>query len=989
MKSRVISVIVVLLSVFSVFGQTLSSELGVKVDFNFEEFKTREISQKKSSKLRIALPLAIGEYKNFTIKENSLSTKTDIVRTYDGVSEDGRNVLKLTVFSDKVEAFILTDRGYVVFEPVTDSENLYRVYRLSDIPAEMMGCGANKHDFIDAKNGLLNSELRKAKANHLPIGDNLRVYRFAAAATGEMVGYFGSQDAALAQIISILNSANLIYEQELAISFQLIDESLNKSIIFTNSSTDPFTPSPSFADANASQTGYNTMNTNGILAYDKYDVGHTFSTLAPLGGGSSSARGQAGPYPCIDNMKSRGWTEWTFGSSLGLIVGVFVHEVGHQFTAWHTYNAQGGSSGSPSFCESGWDDEQAVEPGGGSTLMAYGNNCQVPVQQSLTGDNRLNYFHSVSINAIQEYLNNTGNCFTLRSTGNTPPTADAGIDITIPKSTPFWLNGIATDSDGDALTYTWEQCDAAVANDMGALGSNILGKGGYPATLSTTAPLFRSEQTRSTDRSFPKMKFVLNNQNIPADLEGEALPEVARDMNFSFTVRDGRTGVNSDQITVHVADVGPLAITAPNGGESLSAGSTTTVIWDVNSTNTISTNVSILFSVDGGEGFPYVLAEDIPNNGSYTVTIPNVPNTTKGRIQVAAYLNPNAKFFDVSDGDITVTSSCAAYSSMPCFPDDLEVDVADPALNLGLMQAGSSETISSLNASIGTSQLNPILVYAYQSSDCHTASSNYYTSPFHKIRVAEDGEYTFVNNSGGFVMMTLYSAEVASCQNFISSNASMTSSGSSVSYTTSMTLTLSKCVDYYLLISNFATSGTYNISISGAGNVYTEYGVPNGVNYAYIAVDKSDNTIKEVNGGGDFTGLDEGTYTIYGASFPVDYVFDDLKNKTLDYAQNMYCLVRSYTSMNIQIGNPLSIEGNIKDQDNLILYPSPADDIIYIKSPISIERAEIYNFSGQIRLRVDKLSDQKISLKGLSSGNYIVKLYDSDGKEYIEKIVKR
>ena len=46
---------------------------------------------------------------------------------------------------------------------------------------------------------------------------------------------------------------------------------------------------------------------------------------------------------------------------------------------------------------------------------------------------------------------------------NDEPTANAGNDYTIPKSTPFMLTGAGSDPNGDALTYCWEQYDNQVA----------------------------------------------------------------------------------------------------------------------------------------------------------------------------------------------------------------------------------------------------------------------------------------------------------------------------------------------------------------------------------------------------------------------------------------------------------------------------------------------------------------------------------------------
>ena len=52
---------------------------------------------------------------------------------------------------------------------------------------------------------------------------------------------------------------------------------------------------------------------------------------------------------------------------------------------------------------------------------------------------------------------------TASATGDHAPVVDAPAGFTIPARTPFRLAGSATDADGDALTYTWEQRDLAAA----------------------------------------------------------------------------------------------------------------------------------------------------------------------------------------------------------------------------------------------------------------------------------------------------------------------------------------------------------------------------------------------------------------------------------------------------------------------------------------------------------------------------------------------
>ncbi|GAB6011130.1 zinc-dependent metalloprotease [Viscerimonas tarda] len=954
------------------------NDLGVKVKFDFGSFKTAGSTLKSGKPLKISIPLGDGTSKVFNLTENSLAKHLDFIKTYDGVSEDGKSKLKISVFGDKVEAMLSQPgKGYSVFEPENIPEEIYRFYNLSEIPASSMQCGADENLFEEIKTEL--SKIRAAKSlSTFPIGDQLRIFRMAAAATGEMYSYYSSKDAVVAQIVSIINATNLIYEQELAISFSLIEKTTNGTLIFTDPTSDPFTPGLDSASASASQTGFTAMNGSGILPYGNYDVGHTFSTLAPLAGGYSS-RGQAGPTPCNNNNKANGWTEWTEGAALGLIVSIFAHETGHQFSAWHTYNATGGSSGSPTFCTNGWSSTHATEPGAGSTLMGYHNNCTTPTNQTLTGNNHLSYFHATSIEAINDFLNGTGGCFTTLITGNTPPTANAGVDITIPKGTPFWLKGVATDANGDELTYTWDEVDAATLNDQGALGSNINGNGGYPAVNSTTAPLFRSEQASVTDRTFPKMTFVLNNQNNPDDLEGEDLPQVARDMKFRFVVRDNQAGVNMDEITVHVSAAGPLRVTAPNTAITASASSTTTVTWDMNSTNSLSANVSILLSIDGGGAFPYVLAQDTPNDGSQLVTIPNVPGTTQARIKVVAELNDYAEFFDVSDANFTITSSCQSYSSAPCFPADVVTELGDASLNLGLSAVNPSTVITSLTITPGSSKL----LVARNDAVSPSAGINFgaYNSDTYKFRVSKSGLYTFTRSGGCYA--SIYTSATPSVSSFLQSCIYTPNNGTNFYVIGSASVELNECTDYYLI--GYNAAGT--VGISGAGDVYTESTAPEGTSYAYIAVSKSDNLIKAASATGDFRSLPDGSYLAYGISYPSTATLTSFVGQSLAAVRASACVVSSQKTMNIQVGTSTNIVSETVSAIKLL--PNPAATEFQIQSDSEISKIEIYDTKAQLALSQSDNISKTVRINHLSPGVYVVKVYDSKGQAYTERLIKQ
>lgn len=250
-----------------------------------------------------------------------------------------------------------------------------------------------------------------------------------------------------------------------------------------------------------------------------------------------------------DNNKGRGVTE--VGSPPANFDGVhvFSHELGHQHGATHSWNGCLGSETSRSAAT-------AWEVGSGFTIMSYGGVCTtdniVPFRS--TTDLR---FHVGSYEQVNSYIGGTS-CAVNTSTGNHPPSVDAGINYTIPKQTPFTLTASASDPDaGDIsnLTYCWEELDAGGAN----YGNPPYGDSGDPST--TTRPIFRAyAATTNPSRTFPALTYILNYANDPPDTlnnvrTAEELPRIGRTLNFRVTARDNRSGgggVNNDSIVLAV-----------------------------------------------------------------------------------------------------------------------------------------------------------------------------------------------------------------------------------------------------------------------------------------------------------------------------------------------------------------------------------------------------------------------------------------------------
>ncbi len=855
----------------TVNGQTQDKEIGQKVKFSKDKFISQSASAVGNDglvqNLKVEFPTNKGQV-DIVFDETLISTKKlPGIQTYDGKSADGRTLIKLTFGTQKISGVMHTPEGYFFIEQEgdIDSDN-FVLYNAAEVDKSGFHCGTvdeSSHRLLEKGKG------KMASPTLYPYGDVLKRYRMAAAATGEFTAHYGSQANALAAIVAIMNGSNLIYQLEASIQFQLISKTTDHTLIFTNAATDPFTPDLDFASAAASQAGFNTMHSNSTLNYSEYDIGHTFGIYTSSG---ISITGQAGPNPCADGSKARGWTEWNTSLTsvyYGLVVGVFVHEVGHQFWAPHTYNASGGTASSPTFCDGGWSSLGAYEPGSGSTLMGYHYNCTNPINYTLTGEAQLSYFNAASLDEILiTTLTSYGNCFAPVSTGNTPPVADAGANIVIPKGTPFVLTGTASDIDADPLSYTWEQNDRATANDKGALGRFVTGVGGYAAAFSTTAPLFRSKQSATTtSRIFPDMEAILEYGNEAPDNFGETLPEVARNMKFRFTVRDnkpGSGGVDSDDVTVTVVNSGPFLLTSQNTPTLWLYNGTNTVdiTWSVNGTNAAPlsvTNVKISLSIDGGFTFPHILAASTPNDGIHTIVIPN-QITNNARIKIEP--STSSHFFDISDVNFVISTSCVPESITFTPTTPVTENEGSPELELDIAIIGPA--ITTLSGSIVST--DPISYLAINNvSSCASYGGNVTRFKKFEFIAPTDGNYSFGFNNTNLVY-NIYDGPfnpTNPCENFVKS--------SGPPYTSPLSSFL-EAGRYVLVVMTFSSTSpalpaSFTVTVSGLPTYHVVPRAGSPYDYTYIIRNNASGNIVEFTQEPDLSAYSPGVYTVYALSY--------------------------------------------------------------------------------------------------------------------------
>ena len=115
------------------------------------------------------------------------------------------------------------------------------------------------------------------------------------------------------------------------------------------------------------------------------------------------------------------------------------------------------------------------------------------------------------------------------------------------------------------------------------------------------------------------------------------------------------TGVFVDALRPH-----DVAVIAPNGGEVWGIGSNQTIRWAAADDVGV-TGIELEYSVDGGASFPYIIASDLPNTGSYLWVVPATP-AQHARLRLTARDAVGNATVDTSDADFEISGGSQAIA---------------------------------------------------------------------------------------------------------------------------------------------------------------------------------------------------------------------------------------------------------------------------------------------------------------------------------------
>ncbi len=590
--------------------------------------------QAKSTATLLTIPFPDGSFERFRVEESPVIEKPlesvgHETYTYKGIGiDDPSATIRFERAFDGFHAMVRSSRGIFYVDPSStkstspDNKTYLSYFASARVnPPRKLHCEVSGDRVKRDRQRL---SLRKKPVpraaptqGFLSETQMLRVYRVALAVNSYYVEAVYNKnlpaspfDQAAAAVTRTLNRINGIYESELGIHLNMVEK--EASLIYADADRDPYRNVNSNAGA---ALALNQNNLDAVIGSGNYDIGHLFTTntagLASVGS------------VCNAEYKAQGVTGIGNPTGDGFDVDYVAHEIGHQFGANHTFNAISG------FCNGNRNPDTAYEPGSGSTIMGYAGDgiCDPASLQ----DHSDSYFHVASLIEIRDYATDAaagsgGSCGTLRPLSSTTPPPIASAAYTIPKGTPFLLSSNIRDGAQVPFVFAWEEFD------LGDPAPPDDENGPNP----TPRPLFRSKSpSSSTARFFPSFEYLIQAPGAPT--RGEALPMLDRTMKFRMTTRNNHGSFGYMEVAVKVDPAsGPFRVLSNVGGTTWQRGTIHRLTWNPAHTDRAPVNCSRLrlqLAIDEDPSKVFTLAENIPNSGSYDLTIPTgTPLTAHGRL---------------------------------------------------------------------------------------------------------------------------------------------------------------------------------------------------------------------------------------------------------------------------------------------------------------------------------------------------------------------
>jgi hypothetical protein len=322
----------------------------------------------RNEPLVLALPAPAGGFERFAVYESSimepgLAAKHPEIKTYAGRGiDDAAATVRLDLSPLGLHASVRSPDGNWYIDPQAAGDQSSHVsYFTRDV---------ERDEGLAFENVLGDVEsLALTKNGGGPtVGNVLRTYRLALVTDPSYATYFGAANVTAAKV-ALMNRVTQIYEDETAIRMVLIADTdklnLNTPALAFNGNG-PCGAANCFTPGNLASCGnLGRIRTvvGQIIGASNYDIGHL--ALGNPGGGVASLGVVGG------NSKAQGCTGLPNPVGDFYAVDYVAHEMGHQFAGPHTFN------GNQVNCSGGNRSAGAsVEPGSGSSIMAYAGICR-------------------------------------------------------------------------------------------------------------------------------------------------------------------------------------------------------------------------------------------------------------------------------------------------------------------------------------------------------------------------------------------------------------------------------------------------------------------------------------------------------------------------------------------------------------------------------------------------------------------------------------